>query len=107
MSKRIIYKIKLTDIFFLTDRPVTKFLNVQEQNGVPVVWVEVDGEREEKEIYSLSCVGTGYHYYAKEFGEYLGTWQEKETGLVYHFFARKYSKEEEIKYYTIIKKVKG
>ena len=98
--KRAIYKFRLNQDSFTTNRRVLKFLTVQEQYGEPVVWAEVDLEDKVNITYRVLGIGTGW-VYTEDLGEYVGTWQD-EYNLVYHYFVKiKEEKKEETHAYGV------
>lgn len=101
--KRAIYKFRLNQDSFTTNRRILKFLTVQEQYGEPVVWAEVDLEDEVNITYRVLGIGTGW-VYTEDLGEYIGTWQNK-YDLVYHYFVKekeeKKEKEESVYCYGV------
>ena len=97
--KRAIYKFRLNQDSFTTNRRVLKFLTVQEQYGEPVVWAEVDLEDKVNITYRVLGIGTGW-VYTEDLGEYVGTWQN-EYGLVYHYFVKEKEEKKETYAYGV------
>lgn len=74
----------LEPTFFLEMPQSAKFLDVQIQGGLPVMWMLVDIEAPKKKV-RFKRVGTGWNLSPETWQEeYLGTWQE--GLLVWHLF---------------------
>lgn len=67
--------------------PIEKVLDIQCQGSFPVMWAEVDLDKESKSM-DIIAIGTGWEYEADEVGEYLGTAQDG-YGYVWHYFVYK------------------
>ena len=82
---RVIHKYELPydGQVLVIDDPVEQILDVQNQNGVPVVWVIVNTELK-KEPTALIAIGTGWEL-PSDIKEYVGTVQD-EYGYVWHYF---------------------
>ena len=63
-----------------------KILDIQVQNGAPVIWAIVDPEKKAKSRF-LYVYGTG-HMIPDDPGKYVGTFQFPNDGLVFHAFER-------------------
>lgn len=61
-----------------------KILTIQEQNGEPQIWMLVDPDAPKCKRRFLSY-GTG-HEMPDDPGQYVGTFQLKDDGLVFHVF---------------------
>jgi len=91
---RTIWKAKLAP----NDRMVVKvpresvFLTVQMQQGIPVVWFEVEDTLPLEERY-LYLAGTGCGLPEDEHLSYIGTFQTEGGHLVYHLFESLHMKE--------------
>ena len=66
---------------------IIKILNIQEQNGVPVMWAIVDPDNEVIESLEIVAIGTGWEL-PTGLDDYLGTTQDKH-GFVWHYFSLK------------------
>jgi hypothetical protein len=77
------YELPCGDETLVIKEKVIKFLNVQNQNNIAMVWVLVDAQIKEKET-TVAAFGTGWDIpdYADE---YIGTAQD-EFGFVWHYF---------------------
>lgn len=86
-----IYKYQLSagDRFKVTTPRLVRWLAVQRQHGYPMIWALVDTDGPE-EIHPLLVRGTGHPLTGEE-GEYLGTFQLVDGGLVFHVFAEEAS----------------
>ena len=82
---RSIYKYSLLNPYTKIEGRIEKLLDVQIQNGVPVIWAIVDTELINRKFY-IYCYGTGWWLNEAEIrGDYLGTVQDNE-GYVWHYF---------------------
>ena len=82
---RSIYKYSLLNPYTKIEGHIEKLLDVQIQNGVPVIWAIVDTELINRKFY-IYCYGTGWELNEVEIrGDYLGTIQDDE-GYVWHYF---------------------
>ena len=82
---RSIYKYSLLNPYTKIEGCIEKFLDIQMQNGVPVIWAIVDTELRDKKFY-IYCYGTGWELNdGEELEDYLGTVQDNE-GYVWHYF---------------------
>ena len=86
---RKIYKYELpVDGSIITIRQcIIKILNIQEQNGIPVMWAIVDPDDEVIEPLKIIAIGTGWKL-PTGLENYLGTAQD-EYGFVWHYFTIK------------------
>ena len=66
---------------------IIKILNIQEQNGIPMMWAIVDPDDEVIEPLEIIAIGTGWEL-PTELDDYLGTAQD-EYGFVWHYFSLK------------------
>ena len=66
---------------------IIKILNIQEQNGIPVMWAIVDPDDEVVEPLKIIAIGTGWEL-PTGLEDYLGTAQD-EYGFVWHYFTIK------------------
>ena len=83
-----IYKYELPvdgDVIIIKDT-VVRFLDVQDQNGIPAIWAIVDLEKESEPI-EIIAIGTGWEL-LPGLGQYLGTAQD-DFGFVWHYFIYK------------------
>lgn len=70
---------------------VVKWLDIQEQNGQPIIWAVVDDEGYESE-YEIVAWGTGWEFPDKlSHCRYMGTAQDG-AGYVWHYFMQKKSR---------------
>lgn len=53
---------------------------------VPVMWVAVNGETEEKEQHKFYLRGTGHPFPELMLNRFVGTFQLQEVNLVFHLF---------------------
>ena len=92
MSKTI-WKYKLPrdgEIITITAN-VVKWLNIQEQDGWPMIWAVVDDTRYESE-YEIIAWGTGWEFPDElNHCRYMGTAQDG-AGYVWHYFMQEKSK---------------
>lgn len=63
---------------------VHEFLNVQAQDGVPMLWAIVNPERQTENPIEIIAIGTGWEL-PSGVDKYLGTAQD-EFGFVWHYF---------------------
>lgn len=77
------YELPLGDETLVIKEKVIKFLDVQNQNDVAMVWVLVDPQVKEKETI-IEAFGTGWDI-PDYVDEYIGTTQD-EFGFVWHYF---------------------
>ena len=66
---------------------IIKILNIQEQNGVPMMWAIVDTDNEVVEPLEIVAIGTGWEL-PTGLADYLGTAQD-EYSFVWHYFSLK------------------
>ena len=66
---------------------IIKILNIQEQNGIPMMWAIVDTDNEVVEPLEIIAIGTGWEL-PTGLADYLGTAQD-EYGFVWHYFSLK------------------
>jgi hypothetical protein len=69
------------------ENAVEQFLEVQEQNGIPMLWAIVDTDIDDVEPIEIIAVGTGWEV-PSTVDKYLGTAQD-EFGFVWHYFTIK------------------
>lgn len=82
---------------------IIKILNIQEQNGIPMMWAIVDPDNEVVEPLEIVAIGTGWEL-PTGLDDYLGTVQD-EWGFVWHYFSLKLKelkKPEEQTYETAV-----
>ena len=66
---------------------IKRFLTVQLQGENAVVWAEVDKTNNKENKYiTIRAIWTGYEEPANM--DYIGTIQEPQYGLVYHYYAQ-------------------
>lgn len=68
---------------------VKKFLTVQLQDNNAVLWAEVDKDSSGDDYFTVIPVWTGFEEPLDKNAEYIGTIQEPQTGLVYHYYGIK------------------
>ena len=66
---------------------IIKILNIQEQNGIPMMWAIADPDNEVIEPLEIVAIGTGWEL-PTGLDDYLGTAQD-EYGFVWHYFSLK------------------
>lgn len=83
---RSIYKYSLLNPYTKVEGCIEKFLDIQMQNGVPVIWAIVNTELKGRRFY-IYGYGTGWELneMVEARGDYLGTVQDNE-GYVWHYF---------------------
>ena len=83
----IIYKYQLqtTDEQFIEMPLGAEVLTVQTQNEIPCIWVRVNPEHS-KIRYRFRIFGTGHPIEDNFVGKYIGTYQLKNGGLVFHLW---------------------
>ena len=89
--KKTIWKFELetTDTQSIVMPKGAEILTTQTQNGLPCIWALVD-PTEDTEHRIIDTVGTGNPVSFGEWPrEYVGTYQLRQNGLVFHVFARK------------------
>lgn len=71
----VIHKVQLRDTSVVIEPAgkITKWLDVQLQQGVPTLWYEVDLSHPLVQDRTVTVVGTGHEF---EGGEYIGTFQD-------------------------------
>ena len=62
---------------------IQNFLTIQDQNGIPTLWVVVDEDTKCKINYIIYKVGTGWEMNFKEIRNYIATTQDKK-GSTWH-----------------------
>ena len=90
--KRILkYKLPRDGEIITITANVIKWLNIQEQNGWPMIWAVVDDAGYESE-YEIVAWGTGWDFPDElNHCRYMGTAQDG-AGYVWHYFMREKSK---------------
>lgn len=73
---------------------IIKILNIQEQNGIPMMWAVVDPDNEVVEPLEIIAIGTGWEL-PTGLDDYLGTAQD-EYGFVWHYFSLKLKELEKL-----------
>ena len=66
---------------------IIKILNIQEQNGIPVMWAIADPDNEVIEPLEIVAIGTGWEL-PTGLDDCLGTVQDG-CGFVWHYFSLK------------------
>lgn len=84
MKKVFKYTIEPDDYVTLQLPLDAEVLSVQEQNGHPQMWALVD-PRKATESRTFRLAGTG-HEIEDDNPKFIGTFQMKELGLVFHLF---------------------
>lgn len=68
---------------------IEKFLHVESQYGIPMVWAEVNLDKASETSWRIFSIGTGWDLPDEVYdGEYLGTALDK-YGYVWHYYARR------------------
>jgi len=80
------YQFETADIVTLKLPTCAKVLTIQIQNDKPCLWALVDTENERTFDMELSIFGTGHEVKNLELSTYIGTYQERNGGLVWHVF---------------------
>ena len=90
--KRILkYKLPRDGEVITIEANVVKWLNIQEQNGWPMIWAVVEDEGYESE-YEIVAWGTGWDFPDElNHCRYMGTAQDG-AGYVWHYFMQEKSK---------------
>ena len=65
---------------------IKRYLDIQLQEGHAVLWAEVEKVKDEDNYFLVQATWTGYE--EPEGMEYIGTIQEPELGLVYHYYGQ-------------------
>lgn len=88
MQKKIFkYELPVNGGIIKIPNAVVQFLEVQEQNGIPMIWAIVDLDIEDVEPIEIIAIGTGWEV-PSTVDKYLGTAQD-EFGFVWHYFTIK------------------
>lgn len=87
MKKIYKYELPINGGIIKIENAVEQFLEVQEQNGIPMIWAIVDLEVEDVEPIEIIALGTGWEV-PSTVDKYLGTAQD-EFGFVWHYFTIK------------------
>jgi|PlaIllAssembly_1097288.scaffolds.fasta_scaffold505171_4 hypothetical protein len=92
MTANVIYKYRLetTDDQQIVLPVGARILCVQTQDEIPCLWVQQDEDRHEKERHHIRIYGTG-HWMAMDPGVYIGTYQLRNGGLVFHVYQQSVS----------------
>lgn len=77
------YELPSVDETLVIKEKIIKFLSVQNQNNIAMVWALVDPQVKEKET-TIAAFGTGWDI-PDYVDEYIGTAQD-EFGFVWHYF---------------------
>ena len=90
--KRILkYKLPRDGEVITIEANIVKWLNIQEQNGWPMIWAVVEDEGYESE-YEIVAWGTGWDFPDElNHCRYMGTAQDG-AGYVWHYFMQEKSK---------------
>lgn len=80
------YALSVDDVQRLRMPRSAKLLSVQVQRGIPCVWAWHDPSEVAGEV-EFRTIGTGHRIDGSP-GEFLGTYQLDEGGLVFHVFYR-------------------
>lgn len=95
---KIIYKYELGingEVRVINDN-VSKFLHVESQNGVPMLWAEINLNSETDVSWNIISIGTGWELPDEFFDyQYLGTALDK-YGYVWHYYAERVIKEQPV-----------
>lgn len=84
MKKIYKYELPSNGGIIKIENAVEQFLEVQEQNGIPMLWAIVDTDIDDVEPIEIIAVGTGWEL-PSGVDKYLGTAQD-EFGFVWHYF---------------------
>lgn len=87
MKKIYKYELPVDGGIIAIKQCIIKILNIQEQNGIPVMWAIVDPDDEVIEPLKIIAIGTGWEL-PTGLEDYLGTTQD-EYGFVWHYFTIK------------------
>lgn len=87
MKKIYKYELPVNGGIIKIENAVEQFLEVQEQNGIPMIWAIVDLDVEDVEPIEIIALGTGWEV-PSTVDKYLGTAQD-EFGFVWHYFTIK------------------
>ena len=87
MRKIYKYELPVDGSIIAIKQYIIKILNIQEQNGIPVMWAIVDPDDEVVEPLKIIAIGTGWELLTG-LDDYLGTAQD-EYGFVWHYFTIK------------------
>ncbi len=79
---RTIHKYLIQDLFALPLPAGWKPLLVEEQNGTPCLWVELDTDDKELWNHHFQVFGTGHAL--PDFGSHIGSWQS--GPFVWHLY---------------------
>ena len=103
MRKIYKYELPVNGGIITIKQCIIKILNIQEQNGTPIMWAIVDPDNEVVEPLKIVAIGTGWEL-PTGLENYLGTTQDK-YGFVWHYFIIKledlHEKPEEQSYMKI------
>ena len=87
MRKIYKYELPVDGKIITIKQCIIKILNIQEQNGIPMMWAIVDPDNEVVEPLEIMAIGTGWELPAG-LEDYLGTAQDG-YGFVWHYFSLK------------------
>ena len=87
MKKIYKYELPVDGGIIAIKQCIIKILNIQEQNGIPVMWAIVDPDDEVVEPLKIIAIGTDWEL-PTGLEDYLGTAQD-EYGFVWHYFTIK------------------
>ena len=87
MKKIYKYELPVDGGIIAIKQCIIKILNIQEQNGMPVMWAIVDPDDEVVEPLKIIAIGTDWEL-PTGLEDYLGTAQD-EYGFVWHYFTIK------------------
>lgn len=82
------YQLVVTDRQKVTMPKDAKVLTIQVQNGTPCIWAMVEPKNPEEEV-TIRIHGTGHNISDTERLEYIGTFQWRNYGFVFHAFKEK------------------
>lgn len=102
MRKIYKYELPVDGKIITIKQCIIKILNIQEQNGIPMMWAIVDPDNEVVEPLEITAIGTGWGL-PTGLKDYLGTAQDG-YGFVWHYFSlklRELEKPEEQTYVQI------
>jgi hypothetical protein len=78
------YPLEIAEVQKVILHAAYKLLTVQMQHGKPVLWAMVSAEDTRRTEIEIRVLGTGQE--SAWPGEYLGTVQEADGNLIWHFF---------------------
>lgn len=80
----VIYKYPIYNSGDIISAPFVKLLDIQYQDGIPMLWAVVDPDRVQDTEVCFNVLGTGWEFEGSP-GTYIKTLQD-DYGFVWHFF---------------------